>query len=90
MVTKPERQWYGVYWLGDSEPTWFVSALSIDSVYKHLSVTDKVCRVVPAKVWMLAKMLSGRPIMLPSIKDIAPNFWDMVTEGHTVKVGILD
>ena len=85
-----KRQWYCVWRMGNAEPTYLVSAFSVSSVIRGLGLVSSPYKVLPAKVWWLAKVMSGEPCRLSEITDLAPNTWLMVNEGVVYQVIILN
>ena len=90
MAKVRKRHWYIVFRLGQAEPYYFVSALSASSVYRNLVLHKKVYKVLPAKVWWLAKVMSGNPVRLTETTDLAPNGWLMLNDGIAYQVIILN
>jgi len=90
MSASKRRNWYVVHRLGFSEPDYLVNALSERSVRKWLGGTSKHCKVMIAKSWSLAKVMSGSPVGLPQPLGKCLNEWTMNCEGHYIEVAILN
>jgi len=89
MSVKRIRQWYAVYQIGDSEPSYLISALSIKQVEAWLEPNSEKYIVMFCKVWQFMKVMSGTPEGLGDIRDLAHNHWRMVNDGIKYYVMIL-
>jgi len=89
MRNKRIRNWYAVFERGCVEPTALVSAFSVGGVQRWLEDSSAHYKIVPAKVWLLVKVMSGEPRFLSGVTNIAPNSWVMVNDGIKYVVAIL-
>jgi len=89
MSVKSIRRWYAVYRIGDCEPSYLISALSIEQVESWLESNSEKCVVMFCKVWQFMKVMSGLPEGLGDIRDFAQNHWRMVNDGINYYVVIL-
>jgi len=80
MANRYKRRWYVVYRIGEGEPDYMISAVSDKVVKKWARKLLFPYRIVVAKTWELAKVMSGSPSRLPYAESTAPNNWFMASE----------
>ena len=85
-----KRHWYIVFRMGKAEPSYLINAFSESAIRRALLFDKKYYKVLPCKVWWLAKIMCGNPIDLSETTDLAPNHWLMQNEEVVYHVWILN
>ena len=90
MARKQIRKWFVVSEIYGGEPVYFVSAFSDIAVHTWLQKTFVRYRVMPAQVYHLLKVMSGKPQCYITNNRAAPNVWRMDRDGISCQVVILN